>query len=76
MQPPSTYSGMYHVNLRETYIEDMDRLTETMHGEASAFSGILMGQPIKPVVPDNYSSYFCIQGTVKNDIYSPHNKMK
>ena len=40
---PSTYSGMCHVNLREAYIEDMDRLTETMQGEASAFSGILMG---------------------------------
>ena len=42
MQPPSTYSGMCHVNLREAYIEDMDRLIETMQGEALAFSGILM----------------------------------
>ena len=46
MQLPSTYSGMCHVNLREDYVEDMDRLTETMQGEASAFSGILMGKPM------------------------------
>ena len=42
MQPLSTYSGMCHVNLREAYIEDTDRLTETMQGEALAFSGIFI----------------------------------
>ena len=33
---------MCHVKLREAHVKDTDHLTETMQGEASAFSETLM----------------------------------
>ena len=39
---PSASRGMSLLNLREAYVEAVKRLTVTIQGDASAFSGIIM----------------------------------